>query len=746
MAENTENWTKLESDSRYPRKYKFEELENKVDNFQPLQSFVYKDTVDDYSALSSLTGLEVGDGYVNAEDGLVYVWNGTSFPAEGDGLDVAMKPVGVVEEGNEFAVSGGEVYDTISLFANIPNYIHFELYGGDGYYTESGNPRTSDNWISFRPIAINDAGGELFTLQGIDDSDYKSVKFYAESDTLNQTPYLIPIPSGVTTFSFNTPSGYTKMLGNVARGTNVSSQIPIYNENFKLIKGEQAKIKSETIIDDITSPQLTSIESDIDNLKNRPTFANYEGLGFPQYELGVDNDKYFDKASKRIFNKISGKWTPTSQTRYYPINVPTDFGWDIGRRIMYQENGKAFIEDWKGVFEEKVKSDYDRLTKYYVNPTSGSNSNDGLTPQTAVLTVEYAVDTLGARNVILANGVYAINNDVRMGLITDNDVTTEPLIIRCLDGKALMTRSYLGNAYTWTANGNCYQASRTNVLNVVDLSNLDENGYYNQPTEVESIEDCQSTPNSYYRTSSIIYVHTFDGRVPDENILLVFSGTTGYIAGQNVPYVYMENIDVINVNNSNAFVFRNNTTSQYDTKVYLKNCYSGNNSLGNGIAIDNIKEAILEGCTGAYNLRDALNYHTSLLSAGYESMKVLEIDCMGYETGTKWSGEYSSNGSTMHEGGTILRINGVFKKASGGVVADVNTGIRSMNIGVEASDTIWNDCFRVNGEESKMWVMAGVAYTSLPTGTSIKADNGAVAFYDDKTILLNPTSGDVSEI
>lgn len=109
MAENTENWTKLESDSRYPRKYQFEELENKVDNFQPLQSFVYKDTVADYDALSSLTGLEVGDGYVNAEDGLVYIWNGTSFPAEGDGLDVAMKPIGVVEEGNHFAVSGNEV-------------------------------------------------------------------------------------------------------------------------------------------------------------------------------------------------------------------------------------------------------------------------------------------------------------------------------------------------------------------------------------------------------------------------------------------------------------------------------------------------------------------------------------------------------------------------------------------------------------------------------------------------------------
>lgn len=163
MAENTENWTKLESDSRYPRKYEFEELENKVDNFQPLQSFVYKDTVADYDALSSLTGLEVGDGYVNAEDGLVYVWNGNSFPAEGDGLDVAMKPVGVVEEGNTLAVSGGEVYTktllpesvgiqripaNVNLIEDLVNKdINDDNVFSSGYLNNVGVPVTVSNYI-----------------------------------------------------------------------------------------------------------------------------------------------------------------------------------------------------------------------------------------------------------------------------------------------------------------------------------------------------------------------------------------------------------------------------------------------------------------------------------------------------------------------------------------------------------------------------------------------------------------------
>lgn len=85
-------------------------------NSQKLDFVDYKGTVDNYAELAGLTELENGDAYVNAEDGLVYVWNGTSFPADGDGLDVSMKPIGEVEDGNAFAVSGGEVYKLGVIF------------------------------------------------------------------------------------------------------------------------------------------------------------------------------------------------------------------------------------------------------------------------------------------------------------------------------------------------------------------------------------------------------------------------------------------------------------------------------------------------------------------------------------------------------------------------------------------------------------------------------------------------------
>lgn len=135
-----------------------------------------------------------------------------------------------------------------------------------------------------------------------------------------------------------------------------------------------------------------------------------------------------------------------------------------------------------------------------------------------------------------------------------------------------------------------------------------------------------------------------------------------------------------------------------------------------------------------------------MLNSGYDPIKVLEIDCEGYDTGTYWPGEYSSNGSTMHEGGTIFRINGNYRRGSGSVVVDVNPGIRSLNISVEANDTTLNDGFRVNGEGSIMWLYGCVAYSDLDGANSLRSQDGGVAYYDSRCIFPNNIDGDVIEI
>lgn len=50
-------------------------------------------TVATYAALpSGLTGGDAGDGYIVSADGLVYVWSGAAFPADGEGEETVDQP------------------------------------------------------------------------------------------------------------------------------------------------------------------------------------------------------------------------------------------------------------------------------------------------------------------------------------------------------------------------------------------------------------------------------------------------------------------------------------------------------------------------------------------------------------------------------------------------------------------------------------------------------------------------------
>ncbi|AXF52394.1 MAG: hypothetical protein [Caudoviricetes sp.] len=72
-------------------------------------------TVPTYADLALITPTpSINDAYQVEADGLVYVYTENGFQAEGDGFKVQPNVDGLVEEGNEQAVSGGEVYKKIN--------------------------------------------------------------------------------------------------------------------------------------------------------------------------------------------------------------------------------------------------------------------------------------------------------------------------------------------------------------------------------------------------------------------------------------------------------------------------------------------------------------------------------------------------------------------------------------------------------------------------------------------------------
>jgi len=86
-------------------------IDDKINQVEKITGFNQKGNVATYADLATIENPQVNDAYGVIADGLTYVYNGTSFPTEGNGMDLRIKPDGVIEDGNTQAVSGGEVYN-----------------------------------------------------------------------------------------------------------------------------------------------------------------------------------------------------------------------------------------------------------------------------------------------------------------------------------------------------------------------------------------------------------------------------------------------------------------------------------------------------------------------------------------------------------------------------------------------------------------------------------------------------------
>lgn len=95
----------------------------------------------------------------------------------------------------------------------------------------------------------------------------------------------------------------------------------------------------------------------------------------------------------------------------------------------------------------------------------------------------------------------------------------------------------------------------------------------------------------------------------------------------------------------------------------ISNCkflYSANNGLS-----CNVKNAVLYNCEASYNYIDGLNYHTNNTT---NPTGIVEIGCCGHHNGN--ANNRSSNGSTCHDDGFIIRLNCNYYLNCGGNIAE----------------------------------------------------------------------------
>ena len=400
-----------------------------------------------------------------------------------------------------------------------------------------------------------------------------------------------------------------------------------------------------------------------------------------------------------LYDKIYGNLTPYSK--------PADFNMSIPFPIRISASGK-------------VEYDYDVSTKktsvskrYYVDVVNGLNTNPG-TESEPFKSLQRAFRYGDADEIILKSGVYDWTNG-QGGAASSS--TQKKKFNLTGQGEVYLGahRGYL----SWTDEGDgIYKTTTTNVVEVIDINNYNSPIFYEKKN---SIGELSGSVGSFYVSGTDVFVRTISGNEPNDKILLNMINNA--LELNEFEHVYMENIKL-----TNTFVFANN---EVEGKIYAKKCDFMFGTNKDALQINGNAYFELQNCRAMFGERDGFNYHikNGKLPEGFE------LDCEGAFNGR--DGADQNNGSTMHDGGKIVRIGGEYHHNHGPNVIDVNDGTQSLNIGVHAhSSTATSDVSNVDfrtRDDADMWLVNCVSHDS-EYSTSV---GSPARLYKDNSLLLS---------
>lgn len=340
--------------------------------------------------------------------------------------------------------------------------------------------------------------------------------------------------------------------------------------------------------------------------------------------------------------------------------APADFNWKDHPLV-----GKLYT-DGDGRF--KTEFDVSELAptgkKYYVDIVDGLDTNDGLTPATALQRVHTAAKKVDAVEVIVDSGYYDDGYAMNGWAIDKN------LSIKAAEGAEVVLSTRRNQEGVWTKTAgytNIYQVSRSLVLNVFDKKFKDSYGDDFQMLPTNDLTTLDNAPGRMFYSSSILYVHTSDSRIPDVDVTVFLDlynvqnrgGLTLYLEG-------------IKFEGGKYPVLTQNETGT-PTMTLAKNCefkYSG--ATGSDGATNYGGTTIYQGCLVAKNSDDGFSYtiYNGLPTNG------IEIDCLARNNGRTGNND---NGSTAHDGSNVIRLNSTYAYNVGPNIGDVG-GSHSWNM------------------------------------------------------------------
>lgn len=314
----------------------------------------------------------------------------------------------------------------------------------------------------------------------------------------------------------------------------------------------------------------------------------------------------------------------------------------------------------------------------YVNPITGNDANAGTEAAPfRTMTAALAATSNARSNVInLPEGAIFYNDASMLGATWFN----KPQHLSIRGNGAILTSAYAPGSLVWTSQGDgVYSAPiASGAQRVFDRALLDYRGMPIECIRVGSEALVRSTPASHWVNGSSVWVHTFDGRSPDDGVLVNQPHVGNTFTQRGGKNVRIENLNAYLGASSGSVAFINGQQGAHDAYAQVINCrFAGAAEMG--LALNRLRFSAVDTVTSAYVERDGLNYHALWSDpANRRSARALEINSHAYSCGMT-AGIGNSNATSAHDGMHIVRLNPVGFDTNGPTLADVN-GCRSLVI------------------------------------------------------------------
>ena len=456
---------------------------------------------------------------------------------------------------------------------------------------------------------------------------------------------------------------------------------------------EEVNNKLDEMASDGTLAEI--INQEIFGELNEQVGTNTENIGSLQTlteNLPTDETNI---ASLIKFNQYTNK-----PLMYGRLNLPLEFS-------HYKFNLYRNIDNT--INDDLDLSGYDTNNVLYVDRDNGNDNNNGseASPKKTIKGALTTISSLSGNNwkIICKSYLFFRGEFISETTGADSYDMYKNIVIEPYDKTKKIVVTTAQETLSWTSDGNgVYHATRSSVWDVYDMTEKDVYGVYKKVTQADTLSDCQNTVNSYYKSGSTIYIHTKSGSAPTNTTYMInLALSTGCFNIRNNLWLRLKNIDFY----VSGYMDFHNASSNYENTLICENVgiyYCGDN---NGFSINNVKNVYLIDCKTGYNKRDGFNYHfTTMLSDIIDKSIVYEKNCVSFENGMN-DENFTNNCSSIHEGGNIIRVNGVYKNSKGPVIADINSSKTMLiNCGVNQEA----DNYAIQFQDTTAGSGEGVAY------------------------------------